>query len=51
MQDAPLRRFMIVSVPRQAAWIGDVLRRIFACPGRLPDPLENLVERLKQMRS
>ncbi len=50
MPDASLRRFTIVSAPHGAAWIGDVLRRIFACPDRLPGSLESLVEHLRRIR-
>lgn len=49
MTDLFPRRFTFAAPPSATAWIGDVLRRIFVCPNRMPGPLTRLIERLNRI--
>ncbi|MBX3562233.1 MAG: hypothetical protein KF780_10530 [Sphingomonas sp.] len=49
MTDLVPRRFTFAAPPNATAWIGDALRRIFACTNRIPGPLARLIERLDRV--
>lgn len=44
------RRFEFAVAPAAAAWIGEALRKVFACSDCLPDALTRAVERLNGVR-
>ena len=44
------RRFELAVAPSATAWIGEALRRVFACSDHLPGALEQVAERLNRVR-
>jgi len=50
MSIAHPRRFVIAAAPSATAWLQVALRQAFGPPGRLPDGLDELLDRLHQAR-
>lgn len=44
------RRFELAAAPSATAWIGEALRKAFACSDQLPGALAQMVERLNRVR-